>query len=94
MIIHVFDIAFVKQHVRVAVAVQFQTRAVIPFDHALQHLTVLQFDDHRRFRLHLLDVVEILGVGLVRGYLALLGGRSLAGRGVALFLEFVERGTD
>jgi hypothetical protein len=47
---------------------------VVPLDDAVDFLAVAQHDDHRRLGLHLLLIVEILGVGL-------LGGRGLLGRG-------------
>src|SRR5271166_7010704 len=64
-LVHVFDIGLEDKQVGLAVAVHFQAALVIPLNHAFQGLTVFEYEDHARLRLHLLHVVEILGVGLV-----------------------------
>ena len=93
-LVHIFDVALVQKQVRFSVAIQFQARTVIPFDHAFEDFSILQRDDHRRLRLHLFDVVEVLRVRLIRWDLALLWrGDRLAWR-VAFFLELVERRAD
>ena len=50
-----------------AVAGDLQTALVVPLDHAVNFLAVAQHDHHRGFRLHLLLIVKVLGVGLFRG---------------------------
>ena len=47
------------------VAIHFQATLVIPLDDAVNGLAIAQDEDHRGLGLHLLDVVEILRVGLV-----------------------------
>ena len=47
-------------------AVQLNAVLVIPFDGAVQSFAVLQDEHHWRVRVHLLFVIETLGIGLLR----------------------------
>src|SRR5580692_6077801 len=89
-LIHVLDVGLVKQYVGFADAVHLQATFVVPLDDSVQRLAILQHEDHRGLGLHLLYVVEILGVGLVgrHGFLLRPARRS------DLLLDLVQRWTD
>src|ERR1022692_323227 len=65
-LVHVLDAGFVDQQVGCAGAVHFQAVLVVPLDDAVDLFAVVQYQDHRRLGLHLLLIVEILGMGLLR----------------------------
>src|SRR5437867_2174461 len=73
-LVHVLDAVLHHHQVRSACAVDLDAVAVIPLDDATQFLAVLQDDDHRSPGVHLLEVVERLGVRLV-GWNLLAAGR-------------------
>src|SRR5690348_13397538 len=54
LLVHVSDGLLVDDHVGAAVAYDLQAIAVVPFDDAVHALAVLEHDNHRRLRLHLL----------------------------------------
>src|ERR1700734_2525815 len=63
---HVLDGGFVDHQVRSTVyAHHLDAGLVVPLDDAMYFLAVAQHDHHRRLRLHLLLIVEILRVGLL-----------------------------
>ena len=46
-------------------SIHFQRMLVIPLDHAMNLFTVFQDQNHRGPILHLLNVIEVLGIRLV-----------------------------
>src|SRR5580704_17402864 len=85
-LVHVLDIRLKDEQVGLPFAVDLQAGLVIPLDHALQHLAIFQDEDHGRLGLHLLHVVEILGVCLIRGS----GFLLMVGAAIYLVLHFVQ----
>src|SRR5882724_4676753 len=65
--VHVLDRRLVDQQVGLAVAGYLDTALVVPLDHAANFFPVAEHDYHRCLGLHLLLVVEVLGVGLLCG---------------------------
>ena len=65
-LVHVLDAGLVDQQVGRAGAVHLQAVLVVPLDDAVNFFAVLQHQDHGRLGLHLLLIIEILGVGLLR----------------------------
>ena len=63
-LVQVLDTVFVDHQVRPVLAIQFEAGLVVPLDYALKYFAVRKNQDHRRPVLHLLDVVEVLGIGL------------------------------
>src|SRR5216684_5167645 len=63
---HILDRRFVDYDIRRAYAIYLDAVLVIPLNHAMNLFVVGHHDDHRRFRLHLLLVIKILGISLVR----------------------------
>src|SRR5260370_13092618 len=92
VLVHVFDIGFVEKKIGLAVPVHFQAGLVVPLDDAAQLFSIAQHKHHRRLGLHLLDVIEIFGVGLIgrNGLLLLLRGPA---RWAELLFDFVKRRT-
>ena len=86
---HVADVVLRDQQVRLVVAVELDRPLVVPLDPAEQLLAVVEHHHHRRLRRHLLEVVELLGVGL-------LGRRLLAADATAgeVALHVVHVGSD
>ena len=64
-LVHVLNAGLIDQQIRLTIAVHLQAILVVPLDDAVNLFIVLQHQDHRRLGLHLLLVVEILGVGLL-----------------------------
>src|SRR6266496_2213961 len=64
-LVHVLDRGLVDHQVGCAHAIYLDACPVIPLNHAMDFLIIGQHDHHRRFRLHLLLVIEILCVGLI-----------------------------
>ena len=60
------DVVLWNEQIRTGGAVELDGALVVPLDPAAQLLVVGQHDDHRRACRHLLEVVELLGVGLLR----------------------------
>src|SRR5437867_3470065 len=77
LFVHVLDAVLHDHQVRGAQPVHLDADPVVPLDDAAQLLAVLEHDHHRRAGVHLLEVVERLGVGLLRRHL-------LAARGALL----------
>src|SRR5271157_3034851 len=75
-LVHVLDAGLVNEQVRCSGAVHLQAVLVVPLDDAVDLLAIVQHQDHGRAGLHLLLVVEILGVRLLRwrGFLAAVRG--------------------
>src|ERR1039458_2228204 len=64
---HVLNRRLVNHQIRPALfADHLDAGFVVPLDEAVHFLAVLQHDHHGRPRLHLLLIIEILGVGLLR----------------------------
>src|ERR1017187_5792957 len=63
---HILDVGFKQKQIWCVFAVHLQAVLVVPFDDALQYFAIAKDDRHRSLRLHLLQVVKILGVGLFR----------------------------
>src|SRR5260221_350768 len=84
----VLDAVLLDEEVGCAFAVHLQAVPVVPLDPAADLLAVGHDDDHRRAGVHLLDVVEALGVRDLGGSRA--GRPRAVGRGA---FEFRERGT-
>src|SRR6266508_5878532 len=91
LLVHVLDVVFQEQDVGLAVAVHLDGQAVVPLDGAADLLAILQLDDHARLVVHLLLVIEALGVGLLRR-----DGLADPVRlpGLELLLDLGEIGTD
>lgn len=64
-LIHVFDIELVDQKIGLPVTIHLDAVAIVPFDAALNLFAVFEDDHHRGVRLHLLLVVEALGMSLL-----------------------------
>src|SRR4051812_46855278 len=64
--VHVLDIVLKNQQIGIAVPIHLEAALVVPLDDARQGFSVLEDDDHRCLRLHLLYVIVVLSVGLVR----------------------------
>jgi len=65
----------------ILLAGDFYAVFVVPFDEALDFFPILQNDHHRRFGLHLLEVVKIFGVCLLGGGRLAPGPRATMRRG-------------
>src|SRR5580765_5981594 len=64
---HVLDGRLVNHEIWfAAVPVHFDAVAIVPLNDAANFLAVLQHNHHRGSRLHLLLIVEVLGVSLLR----------------------------
>src|SRR5215470_5383383 len=61
-LVHVLDAVLHDHQVRSPVPVDLDAGPVVPLDDAVQLLSVLEDDDHRRPGVHLLQIVEGLGV--------------------------------
>src|SRR5436309_7501582 len=61
----VLDPLFLDQEVGRSVAIELETRPVVPLDPAADLFAVVHNDDHRRLGAHLFEVVEIFGVRLL-----------------------------
>src|SRR5690348_11209115 len=59
LLVHEADGLFVNDHVGPAIADDLQATAVVPLDDAVHAFAVLEHDDHRRFGLHLLLIIEV-----------------------------------
>src|SRR5579872_2084353 len=77
-LVHVLDVGFEDQQIRLAVAIHLEATLVVPLNDALKRLPVLEHDSHLSFGLHLLQIIEVFRIGLVRRG-SLLGGRFFAG---------------
>src|SRR5450432_1605698 len=66
LFIHVLDRGLVNHQVGGAAAVHLEAASVIPFDGSPNLFAIAKHNYHRRFRLHLLLIIEILRVGLLR----------------------------
>src|SRR5579872_83153 len=91
VLVHVLDIGLIKQDVRLAVPIHLEAGLVIPFDHSPQLLAIPKHEYHGSFGLHLLHIIEILGIGLVRrnGLFLLRSARRSK-----LLFDFIEGWTD
>src|ERR1051325_3332853 len=74
----VLDAVLLDQQVRGALAIDLQAVAVVPLDAAADFLAIRHDDDHRRPGVHLLDVVEALGVRRLGWCGALLASSAVA----------------
>ena len=63
--VHVFNAVLEQQKIGSANTIELQALTVIPFNNAFQLLSIRENHHHVRFALHLLRVVELLGIGLV-----------------------------
>ena len=72
----VFDDALENEQIGAALARELDAIAVVPFDRAVKHFAIVQGHGHRRVALHLLDPIEVLGVGRLRGRGFLAGARA------------------
>ncbi len=68
--VHIFDVVFEQQQVRLGVAVYLERVAVIPFDGAFDFLIVLQDDNHQGMGVNLFFIVVQFGMGFCRRWLA------------------------
>src|ERR1700688_340749 len=62
---HVANGVLLDEQVRAGVPVELERALVVPLDPAAQLLPVVEDQYHRRLRRHLLEVIELLGVGLL-----------------------------
>src|SRR5215467_8283261 len=73
---HVLDGRLVNHEIWLAtIPVYLDAVTVIPFNDATNFFAILKHDHHRGSRLHLLLIVEVLGIGLLRRRRLLSGGR-------------------
>src|SRR5260370_8355645 len=77
ILVDVLDHALEDEQVGAALAGELDAIAVVPFDSAAKYFTILENDGHRRMGLHLLDPVEVLGVGRFRWGGLLFGDRTV-----------------
>jgi len=73
--VNILDDALENEQVGAALTRELDAIAVVPLDRAAKRLAIIENHDHRGMALHLLDPVEVLGVGRLRGR------RLLAGSG-------------
>jgi hypothetical protein len=64
--VKVFDAVLENQKVGAILTMKLDAALVIPLDGSVDYFTILENDDHRSFGIHLLLVIEGLGVGLLR----------------------------
>jgi hypothetical protein len=64
----VFDVVFQHEQIRSVSSMELYATTVVPLDAAAQFFAVLKHDDHRGPVIHLLLVIEALGMSLFRGH--------------------------
>ena len=69
---HVFDVALEHEQIRCALAINFQSAAIVPFDCPFDFLTVKKNDNHRCVSVDLFFVIEDLGIGFTGRWNSLL----------------------
>ncbi len=109
LFVHVFDRRLENHQVGGAAgAVDLQAVFVVPLDDAVNFFAVVQDQNHWSFRLHLLLVIKILGVGVLRwgsffgsaigvvvSTVTIIAFASWSGRGVGMMVfAAAERGAD
>src|ERR1019366_6329881 len=87
------DAGFIEQQVGPLGAIYLEAAFVVPLYRPVQSFAVAKHKNHCGLGLHLLDIIEVLGVGLVRWNRLLLRWRGPPGRR-DLFLDFVQRRTN
>jgi hypothetical protein len=64
----IFDVVFQHEQIRSVSSMKLYATTVVPLDAASQLFTILKHDDHRGSVIHLLLVIEALGMSLFRGH--------------------------
>jgi|ERR1700677_836905 hypothetical protein len=85
---HVLDGGLVDHQIRGAAPVQLDAILVVPLDITVDFFAVTQDDYHGSFRLHLLLIVEVFGVGLFARHKLLVWGGGTVAVSVAISVSF------